>query len=382
MLSSLCLLLLAGGCTARAAKHVQPPPEAGYVVVAAQSVPLPLELAGRTAAFETSDVRPQVSGIIQARRFAEGALVKGGQTLYEIDPSLYKAAAAQAQANLQNAQATRDAAEAKAARYKALVQKGVVSNQDYADVAVLANQAEAAVAQTKAALDTANINLRFTQVPAPISGRIGRSQVTTGALVTNGQAQALTTIQRLDPIYVDVQQSSADLTALRRELAGGGVAPASAEVRLTLEDGSQYPLPGKIQFSEAMVDANTGAVTLRAQFPNPQGLLLPGMYVRARLTQAIAKDAILAPQQAVSRDPKGEATVMVVGPDNRAQQKTVKADRTVGADWLVEAGLSPGDKVITEGLDRIKPGQPIRPVPAGSKPSRTAGPGAHGGARS
>jgi len=374
----LALLLLVAGCGGKDEAKAPPIPEAGYVVMTTQSVPLEVELAGRTTAFESSEVRPQVSGVIRARRFTEGSLVKQGQTLYEIDPSLYRAAAAQAQANVANAQATYAAAQAKAARYKPLADIEAVSKQDYTDALAAAKQSAAQVAQNRAALQTAQINLRFTRVPAPISGRIGRSLVTTGALVTSGQTTPLTTIERLDPIFVDIQQSSADLLALRRELSSGGVAPASTPVQLILEDGSRYAYDGRIEFSEAIVDPNTGSVTLRARFPNPQGLLLPGMFVRARLSQAMAQNAILAPQTGVSRDPKGGATVMLVGPGNKAQLREVTAERTIGDKWLVTAGLAAGDKVITEGLDRIRPGAAIQPAPAGS-PERQ-GPAAGAGA--
>ena len=362
------LLLLVSACTAAKAQKSMGSPEAGYVVLAPQSAPLTIELAGRTTAYETSEVRPQVNGVIRARNFVEGAVVRQGQTLYEIDPSLYGAAADQAQANLANAQAARDAAQLKLSRYTPLAKQGFVSGQDFTDVSAAAKQAAAQVGQAQAALETAKINLRFTRVPAPITGRIGRSMVTTGALVTSGQADPLTTIERLDPIFVDIQQSSADLIALRRELAKGGVTPASTQVRLTLEDGSAYPHAGEIQFADAIVDPNTGSVTVRARFPNPDGLLLPGMFVRARLTQGVAQAAILVPQQGLSRDPRGNATVMLVGPDNKAVLRSVVADRTVDDKWLVTQGLAPGDKVITEGLDRIKPGQTVRPVPAGSAP--------------
>ena len=372
----LALALLLAGCGAKEPKRAPPTPEAGYVVVTSQPAPLDIELAGRTTAYETSEVRPQVSGVIKARRFQEGAIVHAGQTLYEIDPSLYRAAAAQAQANLANAEAARDAAQAKADRYRPLADIEAVSKQDYTDAAAAAKQAAAAVAQNQAALQTARINLGFTRVPAPITGRIGRSLATTGALVTNGQTDALTTIQRLDPIFVDVQQSSADLVALRRSLTAGGVTPASAAVRLVLEDGSDYQLAGRVEFSEAVVDPNTGTVTLRARFPNPSGLLLPGMYVRARLSQAVVQNAILVPQPAVSRDPRGAATVMLVGPGSKAVLRTISADRTVGDKWLVTSGLKAGDRVIVEGLDRVKPGQTVRPVPAGSPPRRP-GAGAH-----
>jgi len=367
--------LLLAGCGAKEAPK-RPPPEAGYVVMTTQSTPLDIELAGRATAYETSEVRPQVSGVIKARRFQEGAIVQAGQTLYEIDPSLYRAAADQAQANLVFAEASREAAEAKAARFKPLADIQAVAQQDYTDAAAAAKQAAASVAQNKAALETARINLGFTRVPAPITGRIGRSMATTGALVTSGQAGPLTTIQRLDPIFVDIQQSSADHVALRRSLSSGGVTPSSATVRLTLEDGSDYPFPGKLEFAEAVVDQNTGSVTLRARFPNPSGLLLPGMYVRGRLSQAVMQNAILAPQQAVSRDPRGAATVMLVGPTSKAVLRTISASRTIGDKWLVTSGLNPGDKVIVEGLDRIKPGQTIRAVPAGSPTQRPRADGA------
>lgn len=362
------LILLLGGCGEKKPDKDNSPPEAGYVVVKAQSVPLVIELAGRTSAFETSEVRPQVSGVIKARNFVEGAVVHAGETLYQIDSSLYRAAEDQAKANLANAEAARAAAEAKAARYKPLAAMEAVSKQDYTDAAAAAKQAAAAVAQNRALLETADINLRFTKVPAPITGRIGRSLFTTGALVTAAQTSPLTTIQRLDPIFVDIQQSSADLLALRRSLASGGSVPSAAIAHLQLEDGSDYPATGKVQFSEAMVDPSTGTVTLRATFPNPSGLLLPGMYVRAKLSQATAKNAILVPQQGLSRDPRGGATVLLVGPDGKAVSRTVTADRTVGDAWLVSAGLVPGEKVIVEGLNHVKPGMKIVPVPAGSRP--------------
>ena len=374
-LTALAFLLLLPACAPKPAKTTPPPPEAGYVVLTTQAVPLMVDLPGRTSAFETSEVRPQVSGIIKSRNFVEGSIVKAGQTLYEIDPSLYRAAQAQAQANLENAQANREAAQALADRYKPLVDIQAVSKQDYTNAVASAKQAAASVAQNQAALQTANINVAFTKVPAPISGKIGRSLYTTGALVTSGQTDALTSIQRLDPIFVDIQQSSADLVALRRSLASGGVTPSAAQAKLTLEDGSQYAQPGTVQFSEAMVDPNTGTVTLRAQFPNPSGLLLPGMYVRTRLSQATSPNAILVPQQGLTRDARGNATVMLVGPDNKALQQTVIASQTVGQSWLITSGLKAGDKVITEGLDRVKNGQPIRPVPAGSRSKPKGGAG-------
>jgi membrane fusion protein (multidrug efflux system) len=373
-LIALVLMATLSSCAKKDPGHAPAAPEAGYVVMASQSVPLQIELAGRTAAVETADVRPQVSGLILKRLFEEGSIVRQGQMLYEIDPSLYKAAEAQASANLAAAKAARVSAEAKAERYKPLADIEAVSKQDYADALAAAQQAAAQVKQNAAALETAQINLRFTRVPAPITGQIGRSLVTTGALVTDGQTTAMASIQKLDPIFVDIQQSSADLVALRQQLAAGGVSSVSLPVRLVLEDGNPYPLAGALEFSEALVDPSTGAVTLRARFPNPKNLLLPGMFVRARLAQAMAPNAILVTQRAVSRDAQGRATVMLVGPGDKAVAREIQTSRTIGDKWLVTSGLAPGDKVITEGLDKIKAGQAIRPVAAGSPPAQPAKP--------
>lgn len=363
------LLLAISACTSTKAPPSKPTPEAGYIVVKSQAVEIPSELAGRTAAFETSEVRPQVSGVIRARLFQEGALVRQGQTLYQIDPSLYQVTAAQASANLASARAAHEAAAAKAARYRPLAQTQAISKQDYTDAAASSRQTAATIAQDQATVEAARINLRFTRVPAPISGRIGRSLVTTGGLVTASQITALTTIQRLDPMFVDIQQSSTALLDLRKRAGGGqGKIPGAAQVQLTLEDGSRYAYSGKLQFAEAMVDQNTGTVTLRARFPNPEGLLLPGMYVRARIVQSSVPNGILVPQTAISRDAQGNGTVLLVGPDDKAIQRTVTADKTIGDQWLVTAGLSPGDKVITEGLGKIRPNAKIVPVLAGSKP--------------
>ena len=337
-------------------------PEVGYVVLERESVPLRVELPGRTAAFETSEVRPQVSGIIQARLFTEGATVHAGDVLYRIDPRIYESAAGQARADLASAIATRNAARARADRFEELAKAQVVSRQDLLDAQATADAASAAAERARAALETADINRQFTQVSAPITGRIGRSVVTTGALVSAAQADPLTTIQRLDPIFVDIQQSSGVLLGLRRQLADGGVTRASTSVSLILEDGSRYRHEGVLQFAESVVDASTGTVTLRARFPNPEALLLPGMYVRAVFSPVEAKDAILAPQQAISRDVKGNATALVVNGDSKAEMRALVADRTVGDKWLVTSGLQPGDKLIVEGLSRIKPGQSVKPV--------------------
>jgi membrane fusion protein (multidrug efflux system) len=383
--------LALAGCSAKddaatGGRHGQQgTPEVGYVVIQPTSVPLVTELAGRTNAFATSEVRPQVSGIIRRRFFTEGSYVKKGQPLFQIDPSLYRAAANQATANLASAQAQAEAARVKADRYKPLAADQAVSAQDYTDAAAAARQARAAVDQNRAALETAKINLKFTTVPAPISGKIGRSLFTEGALVTSSQADPLAVIQALDPMYVDIQQSSAQLLALRRALAAGGATPASAAVHLKLEDGSDYPLTGTVEFSEAMVDTATGTVTLRARFANPQGLLLPGMFVRASFAQANDPNAFLVPQVAVTRDAKGNPQVYIVGPDNKAIARPVTANRTVGADWVVTAGLKAGDKIITEGVGKVKAGAPVKPVPAGSPQNLTprgeGGKGSGGGER-
>jgi len=340
------------------------PPQVGYVVVQPSSVPMTTELAGRVTAFQMSQVRPQVAGIIQRRFFKEGEVVRQGETLYQIDPSLYQASVAQAQANLQNAQANLEAARIRADRYKPLAQMQAVSQQDYTDAVAQARQAAAQVAQQRAALQTAQINLRFTRVPAPITGRIGRSLFTEGALVTANQADPLAVIERLDPIFVDIQQSSADLLSLRKALARDGIAPVSASVRLKLEDGSDYGAAGTVEFTEVIVSESTGTVTLRARFPNPQNILLPGMFVRAMFAQAIDTQAYLVPQAGVSRDPKGNATVFVVGPGNKAVARTVVADRTIGQNWVITQGLAPGDKVIVQGTANLKPDIDIKPVPA------------------
>jgi membrane fusion protein (multidrug efflux system) len=345
----------------------------GYVVAQAANAPIVQDLPGRVAAFQISDVRPQVSGVILRRLFKEGAIVHQGQTLYQIDPSLYHAAAAQASANLQSARASAQAANALATRYKPLAQMQAVAQQDYTTALSQARMANANIAQNAAALRTAQINVRFTSVPAPITGRVGLSAFTEGALVTSGQTNALTTITRLDPVFVDIQQSAADLLSLRRSLAQGGVQPTTAQVRLLLPDGTDYGVTGTVEFSQVIVDPNTGTVTLRASFPNPDNILLPGMFVKARFAQAIDTQAILVPEQALSRDPLGNATVWVVGRANKAVQKTVIADRTQGANWVVTSGLQPGDKIITQGTGNLRPNETVQPVSA-SAPQRIQAP--------
>jgi len=367
-----------GGEQARGGRGGQQGPiTVGYVVVQQGSAPIQQELPARVNAFQVSEVRPQVNGVIQRRYFQEGSVVRQGQTLYQIDPSIYSAQAAQAAANLQSARASAEAARTLAARYKPLVEAEAISKQDYTNAVAQARQADAAIAQNSAALRQAQVNLRYTRVPAPITGRIGLSTFTEGALVTANQTEPLTTITRLDPVYVDIQQSAADLLALRQALARGGAVPTTAQVRLKLPDGSYYGATGTVEFSEVLVDQNTGTVTIRARFPNPQAMLLPGMFVTAQFAQAVDTSAFLVPQQAVQRDPQGNATLFVVGPGNRAVQRAIVAERTQGQYWVVTQGLAAGEKVITQGLANVKDGAEIKPVPQSApQPVKAPPPGA------
>ncbi|MGC3987727.1 MAG: efflux RND transporter periplasmic adaptor subunit [Pseudorhodoferax sp.] len=355
--------LLLSACARQEASPPPPAtPEVGVVTLHTQAVPLQQELAGRTTAALSADVRPQVGGIVKARKFTEGALVKAGQVLYEIDPASYQASANQAKASWISAKAAVDAARLKNERYKELLAIEGVSRQDADDARVAYEQALASVEQTRAAYESAQINLGYTQVRAPISGRIGTSSVTPGALVTASQETALATIRALDPIYVDVTQTSVALLKLRRALAQDGLQAGSASVKLALEDGSTYARTGRLQFSEVAVDQSTGSVTLRAVFPNPDGELLPGMYVRALLDQAVDPKAILAPQQGITRDPKGDATALVVDGENKVQQRTVTVQRSVGDQWLVSGGLAEGDRLIVEGTSKVKAGSTVKAV--------------------
>ncbi|MFN3768849.1 efflux RND transporter periplasmic adaptor subunit [Ectopseudomonas guguanensis] len=346
-------LLSLGGCKEASAPQAQQAPEVGVVTLQAQPFALTTEVPGRTSAYRIAEVRPQVGGIIQKRLFTEGSEVKAGQQLYQIDPATYEAA-------FKSAQATQLSAKSLADRYKLLVNDKAVSQQAY-------DEARAASLQADAALEQARIDLRYTKVMAPIGGRIGRSAVTEGALVSNGQAGAMATIQQLDPIYVDVTQSSKELLRLRRDLAEGRLQKAgdsAAKVALKLEDGSRYAHEGTLEFSEVAVDESTGSVTLRAVFPNPDHLLLPGMFVHAELLAGVKENAILAPQQGVTRNQRGEPTAMVVGADNKVELRVLKADRTAGNTWLVEDGLKEGDRLITEGLQFVQPGAEVKAVPA------------------
>jgi membrane fusion protein (multidrug efflux system) len=353
--SALALAILAlSGCGEAPPPPAAQVPQVGVVTLAAQPYTLTTELPGRTAAFRIAEVRPQVDGIIQKRLFTEGSEVKADQQLYQIDAASYAA-------SLKSAEASVVSARSLAARYKELVVDKAVSQQAY-------DEAEAARLQAEAVLEKARIDLRYTRVLAPIGGRVGRSAVTEGALVSNGQSTAMATIQQLDPIYVDVTQSSAELLRLRRELAAGQLEQAgkAAKVSLTLEDGSTYPHSGILEFSEVSVDEGTGSVTLRAVFPNPAHDLLPGMFVHARLNSAVKQQAILAPQQGVTRDLKGQATALVVGAGDKVELRQLQAERTSGDRWLVSAGLQAGDRLITEGLQYVRPGDPVKVAPAGN----------------
>ncbi len=371
--SALGLLVVAlaiEGCGVRAGKAGMPDPgpaTVGVVTLKAEPVTRTSELPGRTTPYEISDVRPQAGGIIVARPFTEGGEVKAGQVLYRIDPAPFQAAYDQAKAQLASADANLTTTRLKAERYADLVKINGVGKQDYDDAQAAWRQAAAAVEQQRAAANAARINLAWATITAPISGRIGVSSVTKGALVTPGQATALTTIQRLDPIYVDVTEPASEVIKLRRQFASGqlkGGDAGAVAVRLKLEDGSDYPLEGKLQFTDVTVDQTTGAVTLRAIFPNPGELLLPGMYVRAVVSQGTAPTAVLAPQQGISRDEKGLPTAMVVDAQGRVELRSVQTDGAVGNQWLVLSGLRPGDRVIVEGLQKVKPGAAVRPVPA------------------
>lgn len=349
LVSAVALATLLSGCKKEEAAPAAQAPLVGVVTIQPQAFTLTSELPGRTSAYRVAEVRPQVNGIILKRLFKEGSDVKEGQQLYQIDPAVYEANLANAQANLQ---ATRSLAE----RYKQLIDEQAVSKQEYDD-------ANAKRLQAEASLKSAQIDLRYTKVLAPISGRIGRSSVTEGALVSNGQSNAMATIQQLDPIYVDVTQSTAELLKLRRDLEGGQLQKAgnnAAKVQLVLEDGSLFKQEGRLEFSEVAVDETTGSVTLRAIFPNPEHTLLPGMFVHARLQAGVNSNAILAPQQGVTRDLKGAPTALVVNQENKVELRQLKASRTLGSDWLIEEGLNPGDRLITEGLQYVRPGVEVK----------------------
>jgi len=364
------------GCSPSAAPTpaAPPAPQVSVLTIQPRHVALKTVLPGRTSPTLIAEVRPQVTGLVQTRNFREGAEVKQGAALYQLDPATYQAAFDSTKAALARSEATRATARLKAARMKELVAIKFVSQQDYDEAAATLQQTDADVVAATAAVETARINLGYTKVTAPISGRIGKSTVTPGALVTANQATALATIQQLNPIYIDVTQSSADVVRLKRALAKGELkkTPANeARVALMFEDGTPYAHEGSLQFSDVTVDPTTGAITLRALFPNPQGDLLPGMYVRAVIEEGVRESAIVVPQQAVTRDNKGDAIAMVVGADGKVELRKLQTARTLGAEWLIDAGLQAGDRVIVEGLQRARPGTQVQAVEA---PPTTAAP--------
>jgi membrane fusion protein (multidrug efflux system) len=391
MLAPLAGILIAGlllsGCGKSKSAGQKPPagpPEVGVITIQPQRVAITTELPGRTSASLVAEVRPQVSGIIQKRVFTEGSDVKAGQLLYQIDPATYQAAFASAKAAEARADANLIPARLKEERYKELVKIKAVSQQDYENAFAAYKQAEADLASAKAAVETARINLAYTRVTAPISGRIGKSTVTDGALVTASQAAALATIQQLGSMYVDITQSSAELLRLQQSLASGQLTKggaASAKVKLILENGAAYPQEGTLKFSDVTVDPSTGSVTLRSLFANPKQTLLPGMFVRAVVQEGVKDQAILVPQRGVTRNPAGSAMVMVVGAEEKVEPRIIKADRTVGDSWLVTEGLKAGDRVILEGIQRARPGTPVKAVPFGSKPAEGAPGAAPAGAK-
>lgn len=369
---------LTGGCDRK--QQAAPPPMAPEVAVATvqtERVVLTTELPGRTSPYLVAEIRPQVNGLVQKRLFTEGSDVKAGQVLYQIDPAPFEAALKTAEAALVRSQASLPSIRSRVERYKDLLGDKAVSQQDYDDAASALNQAEADVQYWTAAAQTARINLGYTRVTAPIGGRIGRSDVTDGALVAAYQPTPLSTIQQLDPIYVDVPQSTNVLLRWQRRLAEGhlnGDGANQQKVKLFLEDGSEYPVEGTLQFRDVTVDLGTGCVIVRAVFPNPKGVLLPGMFVRAVVTEGVQEQAILIPQQAVSRDVKGNPIALVVGPEDKVQPRILTVDRTIGDKWLVSSGLSVGDRVITEGMQKVRPGVVVKVASPQSKPAEGPNP--------
>ena len=370
--------LMVNGC----GKSEKPPqggtPEVATVTISTQQVVLTTELPGRTSAYLLAEVRPQVSGIIQKRLFTEGVDVKAGEVLYQIDPAPYQAVLDNAKGALGRAEANLPAIRLKFERYRDLLADKAVSQQEYDDTTAALKQAEADVQYSKATVESARINLRYTRVTTPISGRIGKSNVTVGATVTAYQPLALATIQQLDPMYVDVPQSTTELQRLKRSLEDGHLNQNGAKqknVKLILEDGTPYPLEGTLQFRDVTVEPTTGSVILRVVVPNPKGMLLQGMFVRALVKEGINEQTILVPQQAVSRDPKGNPYVLIVDGSGKVEQRTITVARAIGDKWNVSSGLAPGDQVIVEWMQRVRPGAPVKVVPfdAGQKDSPQAG---------
>ncbi|ECG7906648.1 multidrug efflux RND transporter periplasmic adaptor subunit AcrA [Salmonella enterica subsp. enterica serovar Enteritidis] len=337
-------------------------PEVGVVTLKTEPLQITTELPGRTVAYRIAEVRPQVSGIILKRNFVEGSDIEAGVSLYQIDPATYQATYDSAKGDLAKAQAAANIAELTVKRYQKLLGTQYISKQEYDQALADAQQATAAVVAAKAAVETARINLAYTKVTSPISGRIGKSSVTEGALVQNGQASALATVQQLDPIYVDVTQSSNDFLRLKQELANGSLKQENgkAKVDLVTSDGIKFPQSGTLEFSDVTVDQTTGSIALRAIFPNPDHTLLPGMFVRARLQEGTKPTALLVPQQGVTRTPRGDATVLVVGADNKVETRQIVASQAIGDKWLVTDGLKAGDRVVVSGLQKVRPGAQVK----------------------
>ncbi|WP_434635979.1 multidrug efflux RND transporter periplasmic adaptor subunit AcrA [Klebsiella sp. I138] len=362
------VLMLSGslaltGCDDKPAQQgAQHMPEVGIVTLKSAPLQITTELPGRTSAYRIAEVRPQVSGIILKRNFTEGSDIQAGVSLYQIDPATYQASYESAKGDLAKAQAAANIAQLTVKRYQKLLGTKYISQQDYDTAVADAQQSNAAVVAAKAAVETARINLAYTKVTSPISGRIGKSAVTEGALVQNGQATALATVQQLDPIYVDVTQSSNDFLRLKQELADGKLKQENgkAKVELVTSDGLKYPQGGTLEFSDVTVDQTTGSITLRAIFPNPDHTLLPGMFVRARLQEGTNPDALLVPQQGVTRTPRGDASVMVVGEGDKVEVRQVTATQAIGDKWLVTSGVKSGDRVIVTGLQKVKPGVQVK----------------------
>lgn len=358
------------GCGQQAQSGAAPAAQAmqvGVITIKSQTLVLTKELPGRVVASQIAEIRPQVSGIVQSRLFVEGTEVKAGQALYQIDPASFDADVASAKASVARAQASIASNKAKTGRYTELLKIKAVSQQDFDEADAAFKQAEADLLTAQAQLKNAQINLNYSKVSAPISGQISKSEVTVGALVSANQTSPLATVTQLDPVYVDLTQSSIELLQMKKALASGELGSDAAiqtVVELKMADGSVYPHKGSLQFSEVMVDPGTGSVTLRAQFPNPEKLLLPGMYVRAEVVEGVKANAILAPQRGISRNNKGQATAMVVNKGGTVEARVLQAERTVGADWLIEQGLVPGDQLIVEGLQKIQPGAPVQVTPA------------------
>jgi membrane fusion protein (multidrug efflux system) len=367
-LTALASLLLVGGCQSGQGRQTAPPavPEVATVKVSMESVALTTELPGRTSAYRVAEIRPQVNGLIQKRMFTEGSHVRAGQVLYQIDPAPFQAVLDNAKAAVAKAEASLQAARSRAERFKELLPEKAVSQQEYDDAAATLKQTEADIEYWKAMVQTASINLGYTRITAPVSGRIGKSNVTEGALVTAQQPAPLSIIQQLDSVYVDVPQSTTEMLRLKRSLEGGRLNQGGAgqkKVKLLLEDGSAYPLTGTLQFRDVTVDPTTASVNLRIVFPNPEGVLLPGMFVRAVVREGIKEQAILIPQQAVSRDPKGNPVALVVDAGDKVSQRMITLDRAIGDRWLVTTGLASGDRVIVEGMQKVRPGASVKVVP-------------------